>query len=214
MVHTRLLHSHHWHLNTCRQEVATCFTSASVANRLAAMCFLRGLNVENHWAGDRDCGLAPWPATRPVYNMGPSDFRIFGPRKKHLAGKRFATDAEVKQAVTCFPKFATYLFYALVLRWDKCLNANGDNAEVWCVPCAIHVTCVLRSNNKVIGVGVCIALRFVTLSYWASSTLTFLWRAQMLITPACVRHQAKYSEPFFIRRELEGLQTDMWLKMA
>jgi len=173
------------------------------------MCFLRGPK-----AWDRDCGLSPWPATRPVCCMGPSDFRIFWPRKKHLAGKRFATDAEVKQAVTCVPTLSTYLFYALVPRWDKCLNANGDKAEVWCVPCAIHVTFVLRSNNKVIGIGVCVVLRFVTLSYWALSKLSFLWKIHILSVPACFRHQAKYIEPFFVRRELEGLQSDMWLKMS
>jgi hypothetical protein len=29
-----------------------------------------------------------------------SDFKLFEPLKKNLAGKRFATDAQVKQAVT------------------------------------------------------------------------------------------------------------------
>jgi hypothetical protein len=28
-----------------------------------------------------------------------SDFHLFGPLEKHLSGKRFATDADVKQAV-------------------------------------------------------------------------------------------------------------------
>jgi hypothetical protein len=98
---------------------------------------------------------------------------IFLPRKKHLAGKRFATDAEVKQAVTCVSTLHAYFFYALVPRWDKCLNANGDNAEAWCVPYAIHVTSVLRSKNNIIDIGLCVALRFETLSYWASSALSF-----------------------------------------
>jgi len=89
---------------------------------------------------------------------------IFGLRKKNLAGKRFATDAEVKQAVTHVPTLPTYFFYALVPRWDKCLNTNGDNAEAWCVPCAIHVTCILRSKNNIIDIGLCVALRFEILS--------------------------------------------------
>ena len=32
-----------------------------------------------------------------------SDFRLFGPLEKHMSGKRFATDADVKQAVTSWP---------------------------------------------------------------------------------------------------------------
>jgi hypothetical protein len=32
--------------------------------------------------------------------MEPTDFHLFGLLKKHLAGKQFATDANVKQAVT------------------------------------------------------------------------------------------------------------------
>ena len=132
----------------------------AVANLLPAVCFFRGPKFENQWAGDKDCGLVPLPAKRPVYSTEPSDFRIFGPRKKHLARKRFGTDVEVKQAVKYVPTLATYSFCALVPRWDKCLNAKGDTAEVWCVPCAIRVTCILWSKNKVIGVGVRVALRF------------------------------------------------------
>jgi len=32
--------------------------------------------------------------------LEPSDFQLFEPLKKHLADKRFATDVQVKQAVT------------------------------------------------------------------------------------------------------------------
>ena len=42
--------------------------------------------------------VAPVPS--PIRSMLSSDFNLFGPLKKHLAGKRFATDADVKQAVT------------------------------------------------------------------------------------------------------------------
>jgi hypothetical protein len=31
---------------------------------------------------------------------------------------------------------------ASVSQWDKCLNVNGDNAEVWCVPSACY-TCAM-----------------------------------------------------------------------
>jgi len=39
-----------------------------------------------------------------------SKFHIFGPHKENLAGKRFATDAESKQAVTLLLTFDTDLF--------------------------------------------------------------------------------------------------------
>jgi len=48
----------------------------------------------------------------PIRSMLPSDFNLFGPLKKHLAGKRFATDANVKQAVTSWLSTPnTYFFY-------------------------------------------------------------------------------------------------------
>jgi hypothetical protein len=61
----------------------------------------------------------------------PSNVNLCGPLKNYLAGKRFTTDADVKQAVTCSPqKLDTDLFYAvaqiLVLRWGKSLKVNGD----------------------------------------------------------------------------------------
>jgi hypothetical protein len=56
---------------------------------------------------------------------------IFGPLKKHLAGKRFATDADVKQAViswlqTRYTDFLYIKVQALVPGCDKCLNVNAD----------------------------------------------------------------------------------------
>ena len=60
----------------------------------------------------------------------PSVVHLCGPLKNYLAGKRFATDADVKQAVTYWPQTRIDLFHAvtqtLVLRWGKCLNVNGD----------------------------------------------------------------------------------------
>lgn len=61
----------------------------------------------------------------------PSNVHLCGPLKNYLAGKRFATDADVKQAVTCcLQTLDTDLFYAvtqtLVLRWGKRLNVNDD----------------------------------------------------------------------------------------
>jgi hypothetical protein len=69
-----------------------------------------------------------------------------------MAGKRFATDAEVKQAVTT-RKEAHHigLFYtgaeALVLRWDRWLNVNGE-----CMESGVYH--VLPCHNKVLGIRV------------------------------------------------------------
>jgi hypothetical protein len=51
--------------------------------------------------------------------------------KKHLGGRRFATDGEVQQAVMSW--LDTDFFYAgidaLVYRWDKCFGKYGDYVE-------------------------------------------------------------------------------------
>jgi hypothetical protein len=72
----------------------------------------------------------------PPYSpdLAPSDFHLFGPLKKHLGGKRFATDGEVQQAVMSWLQaIDTDFFYAgidaLVYRWDKCLGKYGDYVE-------------------------------------------------------------------------------------
>jgi len=44
--------------------------------------------------------IVPYHVTSPVSSIGPSDFHRFEQLNKHLAGKRFAADAEVMQAVT------------------------------------------------------------------------------------------------------------------
>jgi hypothetical protein len=56
--------------------------------------------------------------------MGPSDFYLFGLLNKNLAGKRFAADTDVKQAVTSwlqklYPSFFYARIQALVLPQDK-----------------------------------------------------------------------------------------------
>ena len=98
--------------------------------------------------------------------MEPCDFCLFGPCKKHPAGKKFATDADVKQAVTWLQTFDTDFFYigmqALVPRWCKCLNVSGDYTEVWYVPSATHAPLAGRSQNNAVGISVFVTLLFVT----------------------------------------------------
>ena len=72
----------------------------------------------------------------PPYNpdLAPSDFHLFSPLKKFLAGQRFTCDDEVKTAVRQWFRSQTANFYRggiaiLVLRWDKCLNRHGDYVE-------------------------------------------------------------------------------------
>jgi histone-lysine N-methyltransferase SETMAR len=72
----------------------------------------------------------------PPYSpdLAPSDFHLFGPFKKHLGGRRFVTDGEVKQAVMSWIQaLDTDSFNAgidpLVYRWDKCVGKYGDYVE-------------------------------------------------------------------------------------
>ena len=74
----------------------------------------------------------------PPYSpdLVPSDFHLFSPLKKFLAGQRFTCDDEVKAAVRQWFRSQTADFYhsgiaKLVLRWDKYLNRHGDYVEKW-----------------------------------------------------------------------------------
>jgi hypothetical protein len=72
------------------------------------------------------------PPYRP--DLAPSDFHLFEPFKKHLDGRRFATDGEVQQAVMSWLQaLDTDFFYAgidaLLYRWDKCFGMYGDYVE-------------------------------------------------------------------------------------
>jgi hypothetical protein len=54
--------------------------------------------------------------------------------KKHLGGRRFATDGEVQQAVMSWLQELDTDFFcaridALVYRWDKCFDKYGDYVE-------------------------------------------------------------------------------------
>jgi histone-lysine N-methyltransferase SETMAR len=72
----------------------------------------------------------------PPYSpdLARSDFHLFGPLKKHLGGRRFATDGEVQQAVRSWLQaLDTDFFYAgidaLVYRWDKRFGKEGGYVE-------------------------------------------------------------------------------------
>ena len=84
-----------------------------------------------------------------------SDYHLFGLLTKHLIGKQCATDADVKQAVASWLQTLDTDFF-LVPRRDQCLNINGNLLlQVWYVPYATSVSCIRRSQNKVLGICAC-----------------------------------------------------------
>ena len=67
-------------------------------------------------------------------DMSPCDFYVFGPLKKHLKGKRFNSDDELKDAVMDWVSSRPQEFWEqgilrLVNQWDCCAQANGEYFE-------------------------------------------------------------------------------------
>ena len=80
--------------------------------------------------------VASQPVTSLVCSVGLNEFHLFEPLKKRLAGKQFATDADVKQAVTsCLQTLETDFLYAeinaLVQCWDTCLIKRQCRSDVY-----------------------------------------------------------------------------------
>ena len=74
--------------------------------------------------------------SHPSYSpdLAPSDLHFFPHLKKDLKGTHFTSDDEVKQAVTSWMKQRTPEFFVdgmrkLVLRWEKCIERQGDYVE-------------------------------------------------------------------------------------
>jgi len=62
------------------------------------------------------------------------DFNTSGAIRKHLVGNQFATDPNMKQAVTCWLQSTdTDIYYTTIQasspQCDKCSNVNGDSME-------------------------------------------------------------------------------------
>lgn len=69
----------------------------------------------------------------PPYSpdLSPCDFHLFGPLKKHLKGKRFNSDDELKDTVEDWLLSQPQTFWEqgilrLVKQWDSCIAASGD----------------------------------------------------------------------------------------
>jgi len=74
--------------------------------------------------------------SHPPYraDLAPSNFHLFPHLKRDLKGTHFTSDDEVKQAVTSWIKQRTPEFFIdgmhkLVLRWEKCIERQGDYVE-------------------------------------------------------------------------------------
>jgi hypothetical protein len=72
----------------------------------------------------------------PAYSLdlAPSDYRVFGPPKEALGGKRFSTDDEIKEAVHRWlcsqsEEFFSCEIQALVKRLHTCIERGGDYVE-------------------------------------------------------------------------------------
>jgi len=72
----------------------------------------------------------------PPYSpdLAPSDLHFFPQLKRDLKETHFTSDDEVKQAVTSWikqrtPEFFIYGMRKLVLRWEKCIERQGDYVE-------------------------------------------------------------------------------------
>jgi hypothetical protein len=66
--------------------------------------------------------------------LAPSEFQLFGPRKSHVGGKRFADDEEVETEIREWMKQQSKHFYAAVLDvlvklWEKCICVGGGYVE-------------------------------------------------------------------------------------
>ena len=89
-------------------------------------------NLTRQWLENFGWEVLPHPPHSP--DLAPSDFHLFGHLKRHLSGSRFDTDdevvADVKQWLRSLdaPLFRDGMF-ALLHRWQKCLDVNGDGVE-------------------------------------------------------------------------------------
>jgi hypothetical protein len=113
---------------------------------LVSQVFLRGQNkwkyldlklLSSHDITTRKSSNTLPPTTR-------QNFASFVRSKKHLAGRRFTEDANVKQAVTSWLQaLDTYFFYVVILHlvalWNTCLKVKSDNVEDRCVQSATRI---------------------------------------------------------------------------
>ena len=88
--------------------------------------------MTKEWIQKYGWGVLPHPPHSP--DLAPSDYHLFGPLKRHLAGKRFDEDEDLIQEVkTWLQKLDGDFFkrgiYSLMHRWQKCIDLESDYIE-------------------------------------------------------------------------------------
>jgi len=141
--------------------------------------------------------LSVAPVTSPFHITRPSDFFLFGHLQKHLTGKRFVTDADMKQDVTSWlQNLATDFFYSgiqsLVQQWDKCVMSilTTLRSDVYYL---LHIFCVY-SEVRIKFAAYCIyyTLLFEThlclyfvVDFWEKISSTLLFSCHLRVEDGC-----------------------------
>ena len=88
--------------------------------------------MTKEWIQKYGWEVLPHPPHSP--DLAPSDYHLFGPLKRHLAGKRFDEDEDLIQEVKTWLQnldgdFFKRGIYSLMHRWQKCIDLEGDYIE-------------------------------------------------------------------------------------
>ena len=99
------------------------------------------------------------------HSLSPSDFHLFGPCEKYLAGKGFGAHANMKQTVTSWLQTldTNFLYTGLqasLPQSDKCTNITSACVEFWCVQSTADMPCIHQRLNKVLKVWEFVNSRF------------------------------------------------------
>ena len=117
-----------WHLASRRRLLQV--TASQVLNGAKEM----RVAAREVWTVERLvhllAAIAPQPPTSPVVSMDPSGFHLFWPHEKQQTGKRFATDADVKQAVSTWKSDV----HGLLLVSHVCIEIR---VKVWAPKCLL-----------------------------------------------------------------------------
>jgi histone-lysine N-methyltransferase SETMAR len=89
-------------------------------------------NITKDWLHKYGWEVLTHPPHSP--DLAPSDYHLFMPLKRHLAGKRFDADEDLIQDVRTWLQnldvnFCREGIYSLMHRWQKCIDRNGDYVE-------------------------------------------------------------------------------------
>ena len=88
--------------------------------------------VTQGWLEKYGWEILPHPPHSP--DLAPSDYHLFGPLKRELAGKRFDDDEELVDHVRKWLQnldgsFFREGIYSMVRRWQKCVDRLGCYVE-------------------------------------------------------------------------------------